>query len=83
VKSVYRPEYKFLLEELITARKKAGLTQEDLARILKKPQSYVSKYEKSERRLDIIEFLEISKCLNLNYKKAIQTALDLLPPVRA
>lgn len=44
-------------------RKKSGLTQVDLAILLDKPQSYVSKYESGERRLDLIEIREVCiKC---------------------
>lgn len=44
-------------------RLEAGLTQTELSQLLGKPQSYVSKYESGERRLDIIELSEVcSKC---------------------
>ncbi|MEW6543204.1 MAG: helix-turn-helix transcriptional regulator [Nitrospirota bacterium] len=42
----------------------AGLTQQDLARRLGRPQSYVSKYELRERRLDVIEFVRITRALS-------------------
>jgi len=45
------------------ARKDAGLTQVKLAERLRKPQSYVSKYESGERRLDVLELLEVLKVL--------------------
>ena len=48
---------------LVRKRRGAKLTQKQLAEKLKKPQSFVSKYEKGERRLDVIEFLEISRLL--------------------
>lgn len=51
---------------LINARKSANLTQTELSERLSKPQSYVSKYERGERRLDIIEFLEVSDALNID-----------------
>jgi len=41
-------------------RKKAGLTQAKLAKKLRRPQSYVSKYERGDRRLDVIEFIELA-----------------------
>ncbi|WP_423908282.1 helix-turn-helix domain-containing protein [Candidatus Spongiihabitans sp.] len=45
------------------ARKCAGLTQAELSKKLAKPQSYVSKYETGERRLDYLEVKEIcSRC---------------------
>lgn len=48
---------------MIAARKEAGFTQQQLADALNKPQSYVSKYERRERRIDVVEFLRISKIL--------------------
>lgn len=63
-KSVHTKEYHILLEKLIEARKKSGLTQSQVAALLKKPQSYVSKCESGERRLDPVElqrFAEIYK----------------------
>jgi transcriptional regulator with XRE-family HTH domain len=44
-------------------RKKAGLTQTDLAKALGRPQSFVSKYESGERQLDPVEFVRISQLL--------------------
>ena len=63
-KSVFSSRYRCLTEALVSARRDAGLTQRELADRLSKPQSYVSKYERSERRLDIIEFLAIIKALD-------------------
>lgn len=55
----------------MAARKRAGLSQEELARRLGKPQSYVSKYENGERRLDVVEVAEIAEAMGID-------ALDLL-----
>ena len=62
-KSVFTDEYSILLKTLILVRKKAGITQVELAKKLKQPQSYISKYEHGERRLDVIEFVEIVNAL--------------------
>jgi len=51
---------------LIQARKDAGVTQVELAKKLAKPQSFVSKLERGERRIDLIEFLEIAQALGIN-----------------
>ena len=48
------------------AREDAGLTQVDVARKLGRPQSFVSKYERGERRLDLVEFLEVAGALRMN-----------------
>jgi transcriptional regulator with XRE-family HTH domain len=51
---------------LIKARKKAGLTQAAVAARLERPQSFVSKYEGGERRLDVVEFLEVARAVGFN-----------------
>jgi len=48
-------EYQAFLKRLIAARKAAKLTQGDVAKLLGKPQSFISKCESGERRVDIIE----------------------------
>jgi len=50
----------------VEAREDAGLTQVDVARKLGRPQSFVSKYERGERRLDLVEFLEVAGALRMN-----------------
>jgi transcriptional regulator with XRE-family HTH domain len=52
------------LQDLLIARRQtAGLTQAELAQRLRRPQSFVSKYETGERRLDVIELIEIADAL--------------------
>lgn len=46
------------------ARKARGLTQQELARRLGKPQSYVSKAEIGERRLDVVEYLHFMRAID-------------------
>ena len=55
--------YRRLIDRLAEARSEAGMTQQILADRLDKPQSFVAKVEGYERRLDIIEFLEISSAI--------------------
>lgn len=58
------------LESVLCAlRNEAGLRQIDLADRLGKPQSFVSKYESGERRLDLIELRQICKVLNISLAK--------------
>ena len=59
---------------LRVARNKAGITQVELAATLGKRQQFVSKYESGERRLDIIEFLDVAKAIGIEAKSLI---LDL------
>lgn len=64
--SIFREEYKTFLALLIAARQQAGLTQQTVADSLKRPQSFVSKYENGERRLDVVEYLHISKIIGFD-----------------
>ena len=66
MKSVFTKEYSKLVAALIDARKDADLTQQELAQKLHKPQSFVSKYERKERRLDVVELVSISLALGLD-----------------
>ena len=52
--------YRFLLEKLRLARSEAGLTQVQVAEALDRPQSFVSKIESGERKLDPIELNELA-----------------------
>ena len=65
-KSVFTPTYGRFRELLLEAREAAGLTQAALAERLNRRQSYVSKFERGERRLDVVEFLEVSKALRID-----------------
>jgi len=62
-KSVHSPDQAAFCELMIKARKAAGLTQHALALRLRKPQSFVAKYEGGERRLDVVEFIAIARAL--------------------
>ena len=65
-KSAFTAEYDRFRELLVKARKSKLLTQAALARKLSRPQSYVSKYEIGERRLDVIEFLEVARAIGID-----------------
>lgn len=47
-------------------RQSAGLTQEAVAQRLGRPQSFVAKYEGGERRLDVVEFLEVAAAIGFS-----------------
>lgn len=64
MRSLHTTQYKKFIGILVEARSKAGMTQTTLAERLGKPQSFVSKYERGERRLDIPEFVAIARALD-------------------
>lgn len=70
--SVYRPEYDKFRQLLIHYRQNAGLTQVELAARLGKPQSFVSKYENGERRLDVIEYLDVARALQIDARVVVE-----------
>ena len=71
-KSVFTNEYEALLQCLVSARNAAGLTQNQLAKKLRKPQSFISKYENGERRLDVVEFMKIARVIGSDPYKLLK-----------
>ncbi|GBF39112.1 helix-turn-helix domain-containing protein [Leptospira johnsonii] len=66
-KTIYTEEYKIFQKLLKKAREEAGLTQVDVAEALKAPQSFISKVEAGDRRIDVIEFWNLATL----YKKPV------------
>ena len=66
--------YKALLQALIQARKKASLTQVELAARIGRRQTFVSKYETEERRLDVAEFIAIARAIGAEPLELMQMA---------
>ena len=66
MKGNHKKDYLILIELLYRLRTNSGLTQQQLAAKLGVPQSYVSKVETGERRIDVIELRKICNALNSN-----------------
>jgi len=68
-KTIFSEGHKFLVAKLIQAREERGLKQADVAKLLGRTQSYVSKIEAGQRRIDIIQLKEFAKIYkkNLNF----------------
>lgn len=64
-KSIYSEEYQRLCTVLRSLRREVGLTQVQVATALDVPQSFVSKYESGERRLDVIELRHVAQVLGV------------------
>ena len=75
--SLYPEEYRELVASLVAARKTAGITQGDLAKTLGRPQSFVSKFESGERRLDPVEFIRIAQLLKANPIETLFSAAEV------
>lgn len=66
MKSIFTQEYRVAIDHLRDARLKANLSQKFIADKLSKPQSFVSKYENRDRRLDIVEFVSICRIMDID-----------------
>ena len=71
-KSVFTERYRAFISLLVSARQKQGLTQRELAVKLNKVHSFVAKYEQGERRLDVIEFVDIARALGVDPCKILK-----------
>lgn len=76
LKSVHTAEQLAFRELMIAARKRAGLTQQELAKQLKRPQSFVAKYEGGERRLDVVEFITIVRAIGADPLRVLKSLLN-------
>lgn len=66
-KTIYSKDHKFITEQLKKARIDAGFDQEKVAELLGKTQSYISKIEAGQRRIDVVQLKEFAKA----YKKPL------------
>lgn len=64
-KAIYSKEHKYTVEQLKKARQETGLDQAEVAEILGKTQSHVSRVEAGQRRIDVVALKEFAKI----YKK--------------
>ena len=78
-KSLKSAEYARLIALLVATRHKAGIRQQALAKKLRKPQSFVAKYEGGERRLDVVEFITIAEALGADPLKLFKTFVQARP----
>jgi transcriptional regulator with XRE-family HTH domain len=76
-KAKFSPVYKRLCRLLVDARKKAKLQQTDVAKRIGRPQSYVSKVESGERRLDVAEFIELAAAIDADPVAVLKKAIVL------
>jgi len=70
-KSLGSSRHKALVELLIEKRLAAGLTQADLAERLGEYQSLVARLESGQRRVDVVEFLELARALEFDAANVI------------
>ena len=61
-----------LIGLLVERRKRAGLTQTDVAKRLRQYQSYVARVESGQRRIDVVEFLELADAIGFDPAEVIR-----------
>ncbi len=76
MKSTHTSLYGHFLAGLRSHRKAKGITQEELAKRLRNRQTFVSKVERGERRIDLAEFVEIARALESDPVKLFQELLE-------
>lgn len=78
-RSLRTPGHRALMQVLIETRKEAGITQQELADRLNRPQSYVAKVETGERRLDVVEFIEWADGIGRSPAKLVEKVAKAIP----
>ena len=71
--AIHEPEYQYLIARVREARHESGLTQVEVARILERPLSFVSKVELGERRLDPIDLQLLAEIYEKPYEYFLPT----------
>jgi transcriptional regulator with XRE-family HTH domain len=75
--------YKALVASLVEHRKSAGMTQVELARRMKTDQSQISKFERSERRLDVMDYLRYCESIGLDPGILLKEIVNARPNPRS
>lgn len=81
-KTLKSAEYARLIELLVAVRQKSGIRQQALAKKLGRPQSFIAKYEGGERRIDVIEFIAITRALGADPVKLFRDFVAINRPLK-
>jgi transcriptional regulator with XRE-family HTH domain len=76
-KTLHSARHRRLVELLIEQRKAAGLTQADVAKALNRHQPHVANIESGERRVDVVEFLELAEVIGFEPNLFIEELLKI------
>jgi transcriptional regulator with XRE-family HTH domain len=79
IKSIHTEAHKAFCALLIEARNAANLTQQDVAKKLRTTQSFVAKYEGGERRLDVVEFINIARVIGADPVRLLRALIRAMP----
>lgn len=81
-KGIHDERYRGLLEALRDARLALGMSQAGLGRLINQRQQYVSKYESGERRLDVVEFIDVATALGIDWKPLLAACQGAAPDTK-
>lgn len=73
-------EHKLVGAALAKARERVGMKQQDLAKRLHKPQSFISAYENGQRRIDVLEFIRIATALGADPQRVFAEIVSARAP---
>jgi transcriptional regulator with XRE-family HTH domain len=77
VDTIVTKRHKRLVEILVAARKSAGVRQAELARRVGKTQTFVTRFEAGQRRIDVIELLALCEIIGIDALKVIRNLLKV------
>jgi len=75
LKNLRSAKHRALIAAIVAAREAAGLTQRELAAKLKRSNSFVWKIEAAERRVEVLEFVEIARAVDVDPAELLTRAL--------
>lgn len=78
-KTVFQGKHRHLVDVLIGARKAAGLTQTELANRVGKDQTFISLIERSQRRVDVLEFYALARAMGADPVRLFRSVAERLP----
>jgi len=76
-KTLRSPRHEALIALLVKERKKAGLTQAEVAKKLRRYQSFVATVEGGQRRIDVVEFLDFAAAIGFEPRDAISRLMGV------
>lgn len=71
MKALRSRRHRALCAALVDARKQAGLSQHELALRLKTSQTIIARIEIGERRIDVIEFIDLARALRIDPRQVL------------
>lgn len=78
-KTIFGGDHRHLVAVLAEARQKSGLTQAELARLVGKDQTFISIIERSQRRVDILEFVALARAMGADPVSLMEKVVARLP----